>query len=371
MDLSLNEHQEMLRSTVADFMAHEVPKSVLLEFDATETGAPPELWKRLADLGWTGMLLPQQYGGAGSSLLDAAVVFEQFGRGPLPGAFFSSGVLGGLTVLEAGSEDQRRAILPAVASGEQILTLAVQEPNRRWGPGSVQMTATQDNGTLTLNGVKSFVHDAVAATHIITAIRAPGGDGVSLVLVDKSLPGVSVRNLSGFMGWVGEVRLENVRVPASAVLGQPGGGWAALERAMEKALPVLCAYQVGGCAAVFDMSLEYSRTRVQFGQPIGRFQRVQDHIISIAHNMDAARWTTYEALWKLDTGRPVEGSVHLARAIATEGYYAACNSAHEVHAGIGVSKEYGLTLHTRMSRTLYQYLGDPAYHRKRLADAVF
>ena len=135
-------------------------------------------------------------------------------------------------------------------------------------------------------------------------------------------------------------------------------------------MPVLCAYQVGGCSAVFDMSVAYSNDRVQFGQPIGRFQRVQDHIINITNAMDAARWTTYEALWKLDSGQTAARSVHLAKAVSSEGYYHACNSAHEVHAGVGVSREYGLTLHTRMSRTLYQYLGDPAFHKRKLGDAL-
>jgi alkylation response protein AidB-like acyl-CoA dehydrogenase len=384
MDLALTEEQEMLKRSVADFMSHECPKSVLLELDSIEAGAPPELWQRIARLGWLGMLVPEEHGGTASSLLDAAVVFEQFGRGPLPGAFFSSSVLGALVIQEAGSEQQRATVLPAIASGEQVLTLALLEPERRWGQDAVQLEARRDNGEIVLNGVKSFVHDAVAATHIVVAVRDPaashaerseasrrGDEGISLVLVDKSLPGVTARLLPGFMGWVGEVRFDNVRVSSSWVLGEPGAGWPALERAMAKALPVLCAYQVGGCEAVFDLSVDYSRERVQFGQPIGRFQRVQDHIINITNHMDAARWTTYEALWKLDSGQDAARSVHLAKAAASEGYYQACNAAHEVHAGIGVSREYGLTLHTRMSRTLYQYLGDPAYHKRRLADVLF
>lgn len=368
MDLSLNEQQEMLRATVADFITHECPKAAILEMDRVETGAPRALWDQIAALGWVGMLIPPEYEGAGSSFLDAAVVFEQFGRAPLPGAFFSSGVLGALTVMEAGSAEQRKNILPAVARGEQVLTVAVLEPDRRWGLSAVQLEARRDNGELVLNGVKSFVHDAVAATQVIVAVKEPAG--VSLVLVDTGRPGVSIRTLSGFMGWVGEVRFDNVRVPAANVLGEPGAGWVALERAMEKAMPVLCAYEVGGCAAVFDMSVQYSRDRVQFGQPIGRFQRVQDHVINITNAMDAARWTTYEALWKLDSAQPAARSVHLAKVVSSESYYHACNSAHEVHAGIGVSREYGLTLHTRMSRTLYQYLGDPAYHKRKLADAL-
>ena len=139
---------------------------------------------------------------------------------------------------------------------------------------------------------------------------------------------------------------------------------------MLRATAVLCAYQVGGLESVFRMCLEYSRTRRQFRQPIGRFQRVQDHVIDIVNHLDAARWTTYEALWKLDTGRPAEGGVHMAAALASEGYYLACNAAHDVHAGVGIVREYGLTLHTRMSRTLYHHLGSPRYHRRRLAGAL-
>ena len=152
-----------------------------------------------------------------------------------------------------------------------------------------------------------------------------------------------------------------------ALLGGAADCWDAFERAMLKATAVLNAYQVGGLESVFQMCLEYSRTRRQFQQPIGRFQRVQDHIIDIVNHLDAARWTTYEALWKLDTGRPAEGGVHMAASLASEGYYLACNAAHDVHAGVGIVREYGLTLHTRMSRTLYHHLGSPRYHRRRLA----
>jgi alkylation response protein AidB-like acyl-CoA dehydrogenase len=137
-----------------------------------------------------------------------------------------------------------------------------------------------------------------------------------------------------------------------------------------QAMPILCAYQVGSCQAVFEMAVAYSRTRIQFGQPIGRFQRVQDHIIGMVNHLDAARWTTYEALWKLDTGRPAASSVHLAKAVTSEAHLKVCDGAHEVHAGVGVIREYGLTLHTQRSRTLYHLLGDARYHRRRIADAL-
>ena len=374
MDLSLTENQEMLRNSAKEFIQREYPKEVLLDLSSRNVGHTPDLWEKVADIGWLGICVPQEYGGAGGSLTDAGVLFQELGRGPIPGPFFSSGILGVLTVLEGGSEEQRRHILPAIAGGSHTPTLAMTESDYGWGPQCVRMKATRTSGGFLLNGVKLFVQDAQSASHYICVVRSgedlDHSDGISLLMVDANSPGITVRNLPGFLTTSGVVEFNSVDVPDSALLGDEGKGWHTLERAMEKAIPVLCAYKVGGCEAVFDMSVAYSRTRVQFGMPIGRFQRVQDHIINLVNQLDAARWTTYEALWKLDTGRPTAGSVSLAKGVSSEAYYQSCNYAHEVHAGVGVMTEYGLTLHTEMSRTLYHYLGDPRYHKRRLAEAL-
>jgi len=159
-------------------------------------------------------------------------------------------------------------------------------------------------------------------------------------------------------------------VSGGDLIGAAGAAGDALERTMLAVTPVLCAYKVGGCRTVFDMSVNYARERTQFGQIIGRFQRVQDHIIHIVNYLDAARWTTYEALWKLDSGADAAASIHVAKSVASESYMRACDFAHEVHAGIGVVREYGLTLHTKMSRSLYHCLGAPKVHRKRLESVL-
>jgi len=375
MDLSLNENQEMLKNSAREFVQREYPKDTLLEMDRQDVGYTDEGWRQIAQLGWLGIAIPQEYGGEGGSLTDAGVLFQELGRGPVPGPLFASSVLGANIVLEAGREDQKRQILPAIASGNQILTLALSEADYGWAPENVQMVAERTNGGYRLNGVKPFAQDAASASHIICAVRTQNGggpsDGVSLVVVDANSPGVSVRNLPGFIRSNAEVKLDSVEVPDSALLGeQPGQGWPALEKAVERSIPILCAYKVGGSEAVYEMSVEYSRTRIQFSVPIGRFQRVQDHIINLVNQLDAARWTTYEALWKLDLGRPAASSVHLAKAVSSEAFYQACNHAHEVHAGLGSMNEYGLTLYTKLSRSLLHYLGDPRFHKKKLAEVL-
>ena len=173
------------------------------------------------------------------------------------------------------------------------------------------------------------------------------------------------------MGWVGEVTFEDVQVDDSAVLGVAGGGWAPLQSAFQRAAPVLCAYKVGGSQAVFDMSVEYSRTRRQFGTPYWTLPAGAGphHRHSEPPGRRAAGQPTRRC-GSSTQGEPADTSVHMAKAVSSEAYMQACNGAHEVHAGLGVMREYGLTLHTRMSRTLYHVLGDPLHHRRRMVDTL-
>jgi len=368
MDLSLTEHQEMLKGTASDFVRHEAPSHQITEWARQGVAFVPELWRQAATMGWLGMLTPADYGGSDVSLTDAAVVFEQLGRGPVPGPFFNSGVLVPLLLMEAGNHEQQAQYLPALANGSRIATLALNEPVHKHGPDWVKMEASRKNGDYVINGTKLFIQDAEAADTLVTMVKTDGG--LTLLLVDKNAPGVSVRRIEGFMSSACEVNFESVSVPGSAVLGKEGDGWEVLERAAHKAIPVMCALQVGGCQEVFDFTAEYTRTRVVFSQPIGRFQRVQDHVIELSLQMDGASWTTNQALWAVDSGHEeAKAMVHLAKAKASEGYCRACDFSLEVHAGVGTDKAHPLYPHLLMSRSLYPYLGDPRYHKRAMADA--
>ena len=375
LDLNLTESEEMLRATALDFMKRDAPKEIIQRLQETDTGITDELWRKAVEMGWLGIIIPEQYGGTGNPLTSAGVLFEAIGTGPLPGPYFSSGILGSLIILEAGTEEQKKRILSAVAEGKQILALALTEPEYSWEPGAVQTTAASKNGDFVLNGLKLFTMDAQAATHLIVVARmgkeADPAKGIRLFLVDRESDGVSVRRLPGFLaGRTFEVKLDSVKVARSDMLGEKGDRWQALKQGIAKSIPVLCAYKVGGCQAVFDMALEYSRFRVQFGQPIGRFQRVQDMIIQMVNHTDAARWTTYECLWKLDTGRPAVESIHLAKTVTSEAYWEVCTLGHRVLSGVSYSREHALSFHTRASRALYNFLGEPAYHRQKIAELL-
>lgn len=378
LDLAFTPTQELLKNSAHTFVADQCSRTTVREIDENDRGFSPELWQHVKQMGWPGILIPERYGGLGSGFTDAAVIFEEMGWACMPSPLHSSGVLSALLILEAGNEEQKARLLPAIAAGEQILTLAYTEPEYGWGPGAVTLSARQSGGDFLLSGTKLFVPDAQVADSLIVAARTGGPgraeDGISLFLLPKGAPGVAIRSIKGWTGdRLSEVTLANARVPSSALLGQLNKGWASLEPALDKATIILCAYMVGGMQQMLDLSSEYSRGRIAFGVPISTYQRVQDMIINIVDDLESARWATYEALWKLDEGHPereVKEAISMAKAVASEGFARATEHAHHVHGGVSVDKSYGLYLYTKKARTLFSYLGDPQHHRRRMAELM-
>lgn len=366
MDLKLNEDQRMMKKVAADFVKSEAPSYVITDWFQKKIAFIPELYQKTAEVGWLGMMLPEEYGGSGASCTDCAVVFEELGRSPLPGPYFSSGVLAAEIILAGGAAAQKKTLLPEICNGGAIVIPALSDDPIQWGPRSAQTRLTKTVSGFVLNGAKRFVYDGAAATSFICAARAET-EGTVLALVDRNAPGVSVKPVSGFMIGAAEVRFDNVAITAENFVGD----WEVIERALLKALPILCAYKVGACQEIFEMTNEYTRTRVVFGQPIGRFQRVQDHCVDISIHLDGARWITYETLWKIDSGMEATANVHQAKAVASEAYYQSCNFAHMVFAGPGTDYKHPLMAHSVLAHTLYQYLGTPLYHKRAMVDALY
>ena len=366
MDLKLNDDQSMLKKVAADFLKAEAPAHVITEWYQEKNAFIPELYKKTADVGWLGMMVPEEFGGGGASCTDCAVVFEELGRGPLPGPYFSSGVLAAQLILEGGSADQKKSLLPEICDGRAIVIPAISDDSIQFGPRSVQSRLTPSGEGFTLNGAKRYVFDGDAATGFLCAARSEGGD-IALVRVDRHAPGVSVKPIFGFMIGAAEVSFDNVAVSSADLMGD----WSAIERAVDQSLPILCAYQVGACQEIFEMTNEYTRTRVVFGQPIGRFQRVQDHCVDISLHLDGARWITYETLWKIDFGLDARASVHQSKAVASEAYYQSCHFSHMVFAGAGTDYKHPLMAHSVLANSLYQYLGTPLFHKRAMVDALY
>lgn len=370
MDLSLTETQEEFKKVAADFVKAEVPAHQMTQWYKNKQIFQPQLVKKAAEIGWLGMMLPEEYGGAGVSVMDCAVVFEELGRGPVPGPLFSSGILSAQMIYEAGTDAQRKTLLPALCSGESIVIPAITDNAAYWGPEAVETRLSKAPEGYIMNGKKRFVFDAEGATSFLCAARREEGE-VVFVLVDRDSPGVSVTPHVGFFVSVAEVRFENVAVSPGKLLGSSGASWTMLEAALDKSLPILSAYQVGATQEVFDITCEYTRTRVVFGQPIGRFQRVQDHCVEISIHLDQARWATYEAIWRLDSGMDARAGVHESKATASAGYYHGTNYAHMVWAGPGTDYSHPMMAHSVLAHTLYQYLGTPGHHKRLMMDALY
>ena len=243
MDLGLTEDQEMLKKVAADFVKAEVPAHQMTQWYKNKQTFQPQLMKKAAELGWLGMMLPEEYGGAGVTTMDCAVVFEELGHGPVPGPLFTSGVLSAQIVFEAGTQQQRTALLPRLCNGEMIVVPALTDKAAYWGPEAVETRLSKTPNGYIMNGAKRFV----------------------FLLVDAKSPGITVTPHIGFLVSVAEVRFDNVVVSTSNLLGSSGASWATLEAALDKSLPILSAYQVGATQEVFDITCEYTRTRVVFG----------------------------------------------------------------------------------------------------------
>lgn len=375
MDLSLTEEQEMLKKMARDFLDREAPKSYVRAMEEDERGFTPETWEKIAGLGWLGLALPEKYGGSGGGFLDLCVLLEEMGRALLPGPFFSTVLLGACTLLEAGSEEQKKEILPRVARGERIMTLALTEPSATWEAKGVHLKAKAKGADYILDGTKLFVPDAHVADDIIVVARtgrsAKPENGVSLFLVSGKAPGITHTVLKTIASDKQcEVVFDGVAVPARSLVGALNKGWPVVEKTLQRAAVAKCAEMVGGAQRVLEMTVEYAKQRVQFGRPIGSFQAIQHYCANMVTDVDGARFVTYEAAWRLQEGLPCAKEVSMAKAWTSEAYRRVTALGHQIHGGIGFTKEHDMQLYFRRAKAAELAYGDADFHRERVAQQM-
>jgi alkylation response protein AidB-like acyl-CoA dehydrogenase len=389
MDLGLSEVQQMLKSSARDFLSRECPATLVRAMEEDPRGFTDELWQHLVSLGWTGLAFPEQYGGAGGSFLDLAVLLEEMGRALAPGPFFSTVVLGGLTVVDAGTSQQRADILPQICRGQLRLTLALTEPSASYEPWGVATTAARRGNGYVLDGTKLFVPDAHAADLLVVvartsvpspstgeepALSSPKGQdegepdptqGITLFLVPAGAPGLRVTPLNTIASdKQSEVALDQVHVPASSVLGQVGGGWPVVRRTLQRAIAGNCLEMVGGAQAVLDMTVEYTKQRAQFGRPVGSLQAIQHHCANMAADVEGSRHLAYQAAWRVSEGLGADREVSMAKAWVSGAYQRVCATAHQCHGAIGFTKEHNLQLYTRRAKVQELSYGDANFHKE-------
>ena len=377
MDFGFSQEQELLRQTARSFLEKECPSGFVRRMMDDPAGTTDEFWGKLAELGWLGLIYPEAHGGMGLGLVDLTVILEEMGRAVMPGPFFSTVLQGGLAIREAGSDAQKTAWLPRIATGDARATLALLEESARWDAAGVQATAKPGkSGGFVLSGTKLFVLDGHTADLLVVAgrtARATKDDpayGVSLFLVPADRKGVTTTVLPTMdqTRKLAEVTLGRVEIGPDGLLGPLHQGWPVVARVLDRAGVALCAEMCGGAQKVLDLSTEYAKVRVAFGRPIGSYQAVKHRCADMLVAVENAKSITYYAAWAADQDAPdATLAASMAKAFVSDAYRKVAGDGIQVHGGIGFTWEHDMHLYFKRAKGSEVAFGDATLHRERVA----
>jgi len=375
MDLDFTEEQDMLRNSARDFLSTECDKAMVRTIEESEEGYSAEIWGKMAELGWQGLMIPEQYDGMGMGFFDLVVVFEEIGRNILPSPYFATAVLGSPPIAEAGSEELKKEILPRVATGEAILTMALTEPSAGYTADCVELEAEDRGDSFVLNGTKLFVEFASASDYMVVVARTGSGgdpeDGITLLLVESNSPGIKIDAFATTgTDKQCEVVFDNVSVPKSNVIGGVNKGWPIVVKTLKMATMTKCAEMIGGMQAVLDMSVAYAKERVQYGRPIGSYQAIQHMLADMFIRTDTSKNIVYEAAWMVSEGLECADKVSIAKAWCNEAYKKVTEDGVEVHGAIGTSRDHDMGLYYRRSMAADPTFGNTEDHREVVARSL-
>jgi alkylation response protein AidB-like acyl-CoA dehydrogenase len=369
VNFAFSEEQEELRRITRQFLESKSPETEVRRLMETTEGYDPAVWSQMAnELGLQSLVIPEEYGGQGFTYVELTVVLEEMGRALLAAPFYSTVVLATNAVLHSGDEAAKKEILPGIASGETIATLALTEPNGKWDLSGVEATATKSGDAWTIDGTKMFVLDGHVADVIIVAART--GAGLSLFKVDGAAAGLTRTPLATMDQTRKQAKLEFSGVPGT-LIGTDGGAEEVLGRVLDLAVVALAAEQVGGAQKVLDMSVEYAKDRVQFGRPIGSFQAIKHKCADMLLEVESAKSAAYYAAWcAAELNDELPEVACLAKAYCSEAYFHSAAENIQIHGGIGFTWEHPAHLYFKRAKSSELLFGDPTYHRELLAQRL-
>ena len=372
LDLKFSAEQEMLRETVRGVCATTTPLAVVRELEDDPVGYSPELWKQLAHLDLIGLQLPEEYGGSGMTAVESVVVYEEFGRSLAPSPHFVSSILSGGALAHAGSEAQKQEWLPAIVSGDAVLTPAWLEPENGFGPKGVQVRAVADGDGFVISGTKRHVAFASSASRLVVLART--GDAptdVDLFLVDPSDEGVRLtQQMTVAADTQYRVDLDQVRVAAEDRIGEAGTGWATWSSVMHDGIILAGAQAVGGAQYALEITVQYAKDRQQFDKPLGAFQALAHYLADAATNVDGAEVLVHEAAWARSEGRDVGKLAPMAKLYACRTFRDVTATAQQIFGGIGFTVEFDIQLYFRRAKQLQISWWDTRYLEELVAASV-
>jgi alkylation response protein AidB-like acyl-CoA dehydrogenase len=371
LDFGFNEEQQMLRDSARSLLEKECPSSVVRRLIDDDRGYDVDLWRKMAGLGWTGLVIPEAYGGANLSGVDLVLVLEEMGRALLPSPFIWTTMVAE-ALKAAGSQAHQEALLPKIAAGDLIATIAWMEPSGRWGADGIAMTARKRGNGFTLDGVKLFVNDAHIADYLLVAART-GNKGVTLFALETKRAGLSITPLKTMDSTrrLSEVKFAGVKAGAADIVGAVGDGWKTLSEIIDKGKVMLAAEMMGGAQKVLDMTVEYAKVRVQFGRPIGSFQAVQHKCANMMIDVEGSKSAVYYAAWAVSNGvaeAPLAAA--LAKAAASDAYRRVTADGIQLHGGIGFTWDHDMHLYFKRAKSSEFTFGDATYNRELVAQGI-
>ncbi len=369
MNFAFSEEQEELRSTVRSFLEQKSPEAEVRRLMDGDAGYDETVWKQMGEqLGLQGLAIPEEFGGSGFGFIELIVVLEEMGRALLCAPYFSSIVLAANALVHSGDDAAKKELLPGIATGETIATLAFTEDSGRWDEAGITTAATKSGDGWTISGSKMFVLDGAIADLILVAART--GAGVSLFAVSGDAAGLTRTSLVTMDQTRKQAKLDFADTPAR-LIGTEGEGWTVMSRVLDLAAVALAAEQVGGAQVCLDMAVQYAKDRVQFGRPIGSFQAIKHKCADMLLEVESAKSAAYYAGWsaaELNDELPAVAS--LAKAFCSEAYFHTAAENIQIHGGIGFTWEHPAHLYFKRAKTAELFLGDPTYHRELLAQRI-
>jgi len=370
MDMGFTSEQDILRKSVAEFLAKECPYERVKELEESAEGYSPELWMKIAELGWLEMILPEEYGGFGDPFASLVIILEEIGRAAFPSPFFSTVIQCGLIVLEGGNDDQKRNLLGQIAEGKLIMALARYEEEGSYLKSGIKMRAAASGDGYVLNGTKMFVNDANIAQKLIVVTRTES-NGSTLFLVDADDPGITISKIPTIaMDNCCEVLFKDVKIAGENIIGSPGKGWEILEKMSERAMVAKAAEMLGGCKASIDMTAGYAKKRIQYGKPIGGFQIIQHYMANMLLGYDTSFNYLYKVAWMIDEGLECAKEASALKAQVNEQYKFITERSVQIHGGVGTTREFNPGLFYRRAKAFEFAEGDTDHHYEKIAQGL-
>lgn len=374
MDVLLNEEERMIVESAREFLEGECSTDLVRAIETDPSGYSKDLWQKCVDMGWPGLSLPEAYGGQDLPLTYLGLIIQEVGRALAPVPLLTCTVSAHV-LARHGSEALCQSVIPKIIDGSSIMTFAVQEADPRLCADAIKCQATQDGDEFVLNGEKCFVDNVPCSDLLLvacrTAAKSANNEGISLFVVDAKAPGVHYTPLTTLAKDAhGKVRFDNVRVPASRLVGQVNEAWPAVQEMLDLGAVLLSLQILGATRMDAEMAIEYSKYREAFGQPIGAFQSIQHTCADMIIWIDGGELLSYEALWKIDNKMTAWVEVSQAKAFVSEKCQAVVRNSQSIHGGIGFMMEFDLHLWLRRVNAWSMRLGTSYEHRARIAGAL-